>query len=68
MTKRIVLAEDEPQIAGLVEFKLKKEGYHKNMWFDELQAYVSVGDWMEMKRIPAFAKHFDSYLEKARTI
>ena len=27
MTKRIVLAEDEPQIAKLVEFKLKKEGY-----------------------------------------
>ncbi len=27
MTKRIVLAEDEPQIARLVEFKLKKEGY-----------------------------------------
>lgn len=27
MTKKIVLAEDEPQIARLVEFKLKKEGY-----------------------------------------
>ena len=27
MAKRIVLAEDEPQIARLVEFKLKKEGY-----------------------------------------
>jgi len=27
MTKRIVLAEDEPQIAKLVEFKLMKEGY-----------------------------------------
>jgi len=27
MAKKIVLAEDEPQIAKLVEFKLKKEGY-----------------------------------------
>ncbi len=27
MTKKIVLAEDEPQIARLIEFKLKKEGY-----------------------------------------
>lgn len=27
MAKKIVLAEDEPQIARLVEFKLKKEGY-----------------------------------------
>ena len=27
MIKKIVLAEDEPQIARLVEFKLKKEGY-----------------------------------------
>ena len=27
MTKRIVLAEDELQIARLIEFKLKKEGY-----------------------------------------
>ena len=27
MSKKIVLAEDEPQIARLVEFKLKKEGY-----------------------------------------
>ncbi len=27
MPKMIVLAEDEPQIAGLIEFKLKKEGY-----------------------------------------
>ena len=27
MTRRIVLAEDEPQIARLIEFKLKKEGY-----------------------------------------
>lgn len=27
MTKKIVLAEDESQIAKLVEFKLKKEGY-----------------------------------------
>ncbi len=27
MVKKIVLAEDEPQIARLVEFKLKKEGY-----------------------------------------
>lgn len=27
MAKKIVLAEDEPQIARLIEFKLKKEGY-----------------------------------------
>lgn len=27
MSKKIVLAEDEPQIARLIEFKLKKEGY-----------------------------------------
>lgn len=27
MAKKIVLAENEPQIARLVEFKLKKEGY-----------------------------------------
>ncbi len=27
MTRKIVLAEDEPQIARLIEFKLKKEGY-----------------------------------------
>ena len=27
MTKKIVLAEDEPQIARLIEFKLNKEGY-----------------------------------------
>jgi len=27
MVKKIVLAEDEPQIARLIEFKLKKEGY-----------------------------------------
>jgi len=27
MAKKIVLAEDEPQIARLTEFKLKKEGY-----------------------------------------
>ncbi len=27
MTTKIVLAEDEPQIARLIEFKLKKEGY-----------------------------------------
>ena len=27
MAKKIVLAEDEPQIAKLVEFKLRKEGY-----------------------------------------
>jgi DNA-binding response OmpR family regulator len=28
MAKRILLAEDEPAIARLVEFKLAKEGYH----------------------------------------
>lgn len=27
MVEKIVLAEDEPQIARLIEFKLKKEGY-----------------------------------------
>ena len=27
MAKKIVLAEDEPQIARLIEFKLEKEGY-----------------------------------------
>ena len=27
MTRKIILAEDEPQIARLIEFKLKKEGY-----------------------------------------
>ncbi len=27
MSKKIVVAEDEPQIARLIEFKLKKEGY-----------------------------------------
>ena len=27
MTRKIFLAEDEPQIARLIEFKLKKEGY-----------------------------------------
>ncbi len=27
MAKKIILAEDEPQIARLIEFKLKKEGY-----------------------------------------
>ena len=27
MTKKIVLAEDEPQIGRLIEFKLNKEGY-----------------------------------------
>ena len=27
MAKKIVLAEDEPQIARLIEFKLRKEGY-----------------------------------------
>ena len=27
MSKKIVLAEDEPEIARLIEFKLKKEGY-----------------------------------------
>lgn len=27
MAKKIVLAEDEPRLARLVEFKLKKEGY-----------------------------------------
>ncbi len=31
MVKKIVLAEDEPQIARLIEFKLKKEGY-KVIW------------------------------------
>ena len=27
MSKKIVLAEDEPQIARLIEFKLKREVY-----------------------------------------
>ncbi len=27
MTRKIILAEDEPQIARLIEFKLRKEGY-----------------------------------------
>ncbi len=42
MAKKIVLAEDEPQIARLIEFKLRKEGYQVTWKENGEEALVAI--------------------------
>jgi len=44
MAKRILLAEDDPQIARLVSFKLEKEGYEVACAEDGEKALVAIKD------------------------